>query len=190
MSAQGIMIYSIVIQILGVLALLCVAGAVVGIPMAFGSGSAARLGKVFRSEREPIVWAAIIATTATLGSLYLSEIVGFAPCRLCWFQRFAMYPLMPILWFMAWKRLAAGWWVGVLVAGIGASISALHIFEQAKPDLGLAPCGTGVPCSARYVAVFGFISIPVLAGSAFLAIIALMLITRLLGRAAETGSEG
>ncbi|MEZ5236155.1 MAG: hypothetical protein R2749_26195 [Acidimicrobiales bacterium] len=28
-----------------------------------------------------------IATTATLGSLYLSEVANFIPCRLCWIQR-------------------------------------------------------------------------------------------------------
>src|SRR3954449_3294771 len=38
-----------------------------------------------------IAWA--IALTATLGSLYFSEIAHFEPCRLCWFQRICMYPL-------------------------------------------------------------------------------------------------
>ena len=161
-----------------------------GIPLALTPGSVGRLRGVFRTEREPLVWATIIATAATLGSLYLSEFVGFVPCRLCWFQRFAMYPLVPILGLMAWRGFTSGWWIGVLVAGIGVSISALHVYEQAYPEAGLAPCGTGVPCSARYVAVFGFVSIPVLAGAAFLAIITLMLVTRRLRAAGDASGQG
>ena len=36
-----------------------------------------------------IAW--IIALLAVIGSLYFSEIKGFAPCALCWFQRIAIY---------------------------------------------------------------------------------------------------
>lgn len=34
----------------------------------------------------------VVACVATLGSLYLSEILGYEPCKLCWFQRILMYP--------------------------------------------------------------------------------------------------
>ena len=30
---------------------------------------------------------------AMAGSLYFSESANFVPCKLCWFQRIAMYPL-------------------------------------------------------------------------------------------------
>ena len=36
------------------------------------------------------------ALAATLGSLYYSEIAGFVPCTLCWYQRILMYPLVII----------------------------------------------------------------------------------------------
>ena len=40
------------------------------------------------------LWIAfLVAATATAGSLYFSEVADFVPCRLCWFQRIAMYPL-------------------------------------------------------------------------------------------------
>ncbi|HEY7762066.1 MAG TPA: disulfide bond formation protein B, partial [Actinomycetota bacterium] len=42
------------------------------------------------------LWLAfLVALTATLGSLYLSEVAHFVPCELCWYQRIAMYPLAP-----------------------------------------------------------------------------------------------
>ncbi|MDA1515628.1 disulfide bond formation protein B, partial [Bacillus cereus group sp. TH40LC] len=35
-----------------------------------------------------------ISLIATCGSLYFSEILGFTPCNLCWYQRIFMYPLI------------------------------------------------------------------------------------------------
>lgn len=48
--------------------------------------------------------AAAVATMATLGSLYLSEIANFTPCRLCWFQRIGLYPLAVVLLIAAWRQ--------------------------------------------------------------------------------------
>jgi hypothetical protein len=39
----------------------------------------------------------LVAGVATVGSLWLSEGAGFPPCRLCWYQRGAMYPLVAVL---------------------------------------------------------------------------------------------
>ena len=62
---------------------------------ATGNEGAARLG---RALGDAGVWLAfLVAATATLGSLYFSEVADFVPCRLCWFQRIAMYPLSVIL---------------------------------------------------------------------------------------------
>mgnify|MGYP000675204122 CR=1 FL=1 len=38
----------------------------------------------------------VVATTATLGSLYLSEVVHLIPCTFCWYQRIAMYPIAAV----------------------------------------------------------------------------------------------
>jgi len=46
----------------------------------------------------------IIALVCTLGSLYYSGIVHFRPCRLCWWQRIMMYPLVPVLGIAAVRR--------------------------------------------------------------------------------------
>ena len=42
-----------------------------------------------------IAWA--IALAATLGALFIGEVLGQAPCHLCWYQRIAMFPLALIL---------------------------------------------------------------------------------------------
>ena len=52
--------------------------------------------------------AAVVALTATAGSLYFSEVAGFEPCALCWYQRIAMYPLVLILGIAAAARTYFG----------------------------------------------------------------------------------
>ncbi|MEG0381222.1 MAG: disulfide bond formation protein B, partial [Kurthia sp.] len=39
-----------------------------------------------------MIW--VVALMATLGSLYFSEIRGYEPCELCWYQRIIMYPIV------------------------------------------------------------------------------------------------
>ena len=40
-------------------------------------------------------WA--VATAATLGALFFSEVMELPPCALCWYQRIFMFPLVLIL---------------------------------------------------------------------------------------------
>ena len=48
------------------------------------------------------LWAAFLVTAiATGGSLFYSQIAGFIPCELCWFQRICMYPLSILTLLMA-----------------------------------------------------------------------------------------
>ncbi len=115
------------------------------------------------------IWlAGIVALTATIGSLLYSEMVGFEPCRLCWWQRYFMYPLAALLLWAAWRR--AGGWVrilGLYAALIGAGISVQHYWLQRHPELEGGTCSIEVPCSSAYIWRLGFISIPYLAFSAF-----------------------
>ena len=53
--------------------------------------------KVLNSNQLFLYIAWLVSTVATLGSLYFSEIRGFVPCELCWYQRILMYPLALIL---------------------------------------------------------------------------------------------
>lgn len=127
-------------------------------------------------ERHVVGWAWSIAGIATAGSLYFSEIVGFVPCPFCWYQRFAMYPLVVVLGVGLLQPSARIWRFALPLPPIGLVIAAYHVALQFQPTLDLVPCEGGVPCSGRYVAVFGFISIPAMAGAAFLMIGALLLL--------------
>jgi len=135
-------------------------------------------GTLSGRERHPIAWAWFLALIATSGSLYFSEGVGFVPCSLCWYQRIAMYPLVLVLGAGMVSGDAGVWRFALPLPVVGLVISVYHIVVQHRPTLELVPCGAGPPCSGRYVAVFGFVTIPVMAGTAFLLITMLLLTIR------------
>ncbi|NMO94403.1 disulfide oxidoreductase [Paenibacillus lemnae] len=115
-----------------------------------------------------VAWtAAVIATGA---SLFLSEIWHFTPCELCWYQRIFMYPLVIILGIAAHRRKTHIVPYIMPLPLVGASISIYHIIIQKIPhDTGIAACGA-VSCADDYLNWFGWLTIPMLALTAFLMI--------------------
>jgi len=114
------------------------------------------------------------ALAAMLGSLYYSEIAGFIPCTLCWYQRILMYPLALIILVGIIKRdeylpdyVLPFSILGILVSGYHYLIQ-LGVFSRP------AACEAGVPCDMRWVNYLGFISIPFMALTAFIMITAIM----------------
>jgi len=121
-----------------------------------------------------VSFAWVIATTATLGSLYYSDIANLEPCRLCWYQRIAMYPLVVVLGIAALRRDVAVRIYAVPLAVVGAFIAGYHYLIQWYPSLEGGACGTGIPCSSPYIWRWEFLSIPFMALMGFLAVIALL----------------
>lgn len=122
--------------------------------------------------------AAAVAAVCTAGSLYLSEVAHFVPCRLCWYQRAAMYPLVPLLGLAArrgWQRVDR---VALPLAVGGASISAWHVVVERFPSLEAGACDPSNPCSLIWVERFGYLTIPTMALSGFVLIAALLLVHR------------
>lgn len=125
----------------------------------------------------------LVAITATLGSLYFSEIREYVPCELCWYQRILMYPLSIILGIATFKNdLNIKVYVLPLTI-IGLSISIFHYLEQKVPGFAeIKPCVNGVPCNTQYINWLGFITIPFLAGTAFILITVAMILIRRQGK--------
>ncbi len=122
----------------------------------------------------------IISATATLGSLYLSEIAHFEPCKLCWFQRIFMYPLPIILGTSLWRNKKDVWQYVLPLSIIGLAIALYHYYYQINPE-GLIPCSTvgfSVSCSERFFTHFGYITIPFMSLTAFFLITFFMLFLR------------
>jgi disulfide bond formation protein DsbB len=115
------------------------------------------------------------ALLATAGSLFFSEVSQFIPCRLCWFQRIGMYPLAAVLLIAAVRRdIRGGALYGLPLAAFGAVVAIYHIYIEYHPEAESASCKIGAPCATKWIDKLGYITIPVLALTAFLAIIALL----------------
>ena len=110
----------------------------------------------------------------TLGSLYLSEVAHFTPCELCWYQRIAMYSLAVILVIAAARRDSGVRLYVTVLAGIGAAISCYHIVVERFPQLESSTCDPNNPCSLKWVDKFGYLTIPGMALTGFVAVIALL----------------
>ncbi len=113
-----------------------------------------------------------------LGSLYFSEIAGYIPCKLCWYQRILMYPLAIIILVLLIRRLDRE--VPYLVLPfslLGTGIATYHYLLQ-KTDLFStnSVCSEGAPCTTTWINWFGFASIPFLALVAFLIITVMVLV--------------
>lgn len=121
----------------------------------------------------------LVALIATGGSLYFSEVAGFIPCELCWYQRILMYPLAVILGVASYRDDRSVVIYSLPLSLSGAALSAFHYLLQKVPGMAeLAPCKQGVPCSGQYIDWLGFITIPFLAFAAFVLISLLLLATR------------
>ena len=123
-----------------------------------------------------IAW--IVVTSATLASLFFSEVTGVPVCELCWYQRIAMYPLVLILaigLFPFDPRVVR--YAGAL-AGVGWLIALFHVLLVAGiiPE-NAQPCVQGVPCSETYISLFGFLNIPALSLLTFTVIAVLLFYT-------------
>jgi disulfide bond formation protein DsbB len=103
------------------------------------------------------------------GSLYYSDIAGYAPCKLCWLQRIAMYPIVALgLVGMAKKDNGAVSYINPLVI-VGGLIAGYHYYHQIFPNISL-PCSTvgySVSCTEKFFMTFGFVTIPMMALAAF-----------------------
>jgi len=152
-----------------------VAGLALLMALALPAGRRAVAGELAGRTRTPLVLAWLVALTSTGGSLYFSEAAGFIPCVLCWYQRIAMYPLVFVLGVGAIAGDSKVWRYALPLSVTGLLIALYHIVIQFQPALDVGMCTAGAPCNVRYVAVFGFVSIPVMAAGGFMLISGLVL---------------
>jgi disulfide bond formation protein DsbB len=120
----------------------------------------------------------LIASVSALGSLFFSEVMGFAPCVLCWYQRVCMYPLVLILpaGLFPFDRNIVRY--ALPLSLLGSLIAVFHLLLVAGyiPE-SIKPCVQGIPCAEVQVVWFGFVTIPLLSALSFLLISALLVLT-------------
>lgn len=130
----------------------------------------------------------VVALTSTLGSLYYSGIANFRPCRLCWWQRIMMYPLVPVLGIATFRKDVMGAWYALPLVLGGLGYGLYHTQLRWWPD-DSGSCDIDAPCSAVWVNTWGFVSIPFMATCGFTAITGLLAVRLKLNRAAPTAAN-
>ncbi len=121
----------------------------------------------------------IISLIAMLGSLYYSDVMGYAPCFLCWYQRIFMYPQVFLFAAALWKNEKTVWLFTTTLSIIGAAIAAAHYYIQmAGSNAFCNVVGYSASCSETFSANIGYITIPMMALSAFLLVLVLSFIQR------------
>ena len=134
--------------------------------------------------------AAIVAVTATSGSLFFSETSEhWIPCRWCWFQRIFMYSLAVILTVAAIRRDRGVKWFAVPLAILGLFTSLWHILIEHRVVEESSACVDVQSCASPWRVSFGTldfstgtlvrsgfpITLAVMAFCGFAAILALLL---------------
>jgi disulfide bond formation protein DsbB len=155
------------------LAALGVAGQVLaGLLIVVGLAALARAGAPLSGVASLLygyeLWAAfVVAAIATGGSLFFSEIAGFVPCELCWFQRICMYPLSLLTLFAAvhGDYRFARYLLPLPVVGAGVSI--YHLLVENHVVSTPAACQIGAGCTVKWIDEFGYMTIPTLALTGF-----------------------
>lgn len=140
--------------------------------VAIKSAAARELGVALSPAQLPLAW--LVAFGAMVGSLYFSEIANYEPCRYCWFQRIAMYPLALLLLIAMVRRDRNIAWYAVPIASIGALLALRHRYLELNPSFGPGGCSADVPCSAVWFERLGFVTLAVMALFGFVSIIILL----------------
>ncbi len=119
-------------------------------------------------------WA--VALLSTLSALFIGEVMGQAPCNLCWFQRAFMFPLAVVLGVAALLEDRGVWRYALPLAALGLLIALYHVllYVGVIPQA-LEPCGDGPSCSSANMRIFGRVPIPLLSLASFTVITVLLL---------------
>jgi disulfide bond formation protein DsbB len=150
---------------------------VVGVVALCGGRGPARRVVSWLGPRAPAV-ALVVAAVATAGSLYYSEIVGYIPCELCWYQRICMYPLAAVLAVGVIRRDRSVVWYAAPFVAFGAPVSLYHYLVEHVPSIAEgSSCSVFVPCNVPYFEELGYVTLAFMALSAFLLVGALLVVT-------------
>jgi disulfide bond formation protein DsbB len=164
---------------LAILAVCAQAGVAIALVLAAGSRWSPTLAHAKAAVAEALGPQALalafgVAAVAMAGSLYFSEVAHFAPCKLCWYQRIGMYPLVPTLGLAAWRRDTSVRLYSGVLAALGGTVSVYHVLLERFPSLESGACEITNPCTIIWVRRFGYVTIPTMALSAFALIVTLL----------------
>src|SRR3989339_1656251 len=127
-------------------------------------------------DKHFLVLSFLISLFASVFPLVYSEIIGFLPCTLCWWQRVFMFPTLFLFGTALWDKDRKVVRYAASLLSIGFLISVYQNFFYYFGGSSSLPCDvSGVSCYQRLVSEFGgYISIPMLALTTFFTLLTLL----------------
>jgi len=121
----------------------------------------------------------LVAGVSTLGSIFFSHVMDFAPCVLCWYQRICLFPLVVILaaGLFPFDKSVVKYALPLAAAGWLTACYHVLLYAGVVPK-SIQPCAQGVSCTEEYIQLFGFVSIPLLSLLSFTLLTVLLLIIK------------
>lgn len=127
----------------------------------------------FIGERA-IFLAFLLTLAATLGSLFYSDIAGFQPCLLCWWQRIFLYPQVILFLVALIKKDQLVRIHSIALSSIGTLLALYHTFLQFGGE-SILPCSaSGVSCEHVYFVDYGYVTIPTMSLTVFVLLLLIM----------------
>ena len=127
-----------------------------------------------------MTYALIAGIAALVGSLGFSEGYAFAPCKLCWIQRIFHYPQIILFAVAMYIKDKNVWLYSLWLSVIGGLVAGYQVLIQFSPSLAKSSFCSIVPaaesCSDILIQAYGYLSIPVMSLTLFVAIIILGII--------------
>ena len=119
----------------------------------------------------------LLATTATLGALFIGEVMGMTPCVLCWYQRIFMFPIAIILGIACFTDDCRGAVYALALALGGLAMAGYHtLLVAGLIPKAWVPCSAGVSCADQKLEILNGVQIPWLSLAAFTALTLLLIV--------------
>lgn len=122
----------------------------------------------------------VISLFALVFSLIYSNVIGFAPCELCWWQRVFLYPqviLFAIALYNEKVRKVQDEFVflySFFLSLVGGAVAFFQYYGQMFNPGILGGCAAqGISCAQIFFVSFGYITIPMMSLTAYLVLILL-----------------
>lgn len=127
------------------------------------------------SARAYVFAAWALAMLASLGSLFIGEVMGMVPCNLCWYQRCMMFGLPFVLGFACYEGSFSGVKSALVLAVIGSAVAVFHsLYYAGLIPRSVQPCGAGPSCADDKLELFSTLVIPYMSAAVFMAIAVLL----------------
>ncbi|MCF7867011.1 disulfide bond formation protein B [Candidatus Woesearchaeota archaeon] len=121
-------------------------------------------------SKHGLLFTFIISLLATLGSLFYSKIAGYNPCELCWYQRILMYPIVLLSGIALLKKDYSVKKYIIPMSVIGGLFALYHYYIQTMSVI-TSCTADAASCISKYTFHYGYITIPMMALTAFVMII-------------------